>query len=310
MLQNKVFKTKAIYKYLLSLLLLFTAIAYMYGQIKHAVFIAGPQFTGILDEQGDELWNSGKPGARDGYVLPNGHILICWADEIKEYDKKKRIVFTYKRPSLDMELGTAVRLKGGHTLITESGTNPRLLEVNKRGKIMVSVPLLPETENVHMQTRMARKLPNGNYLVPHLLAFSVKEYTPKGKVVNILKTDSPEIGPRSAENWPFTAIRLDNGHTLVSLTHGNKVVELDKNGKVVWKVSNEDLTEKLFQDPCGLQRLPNGNTVIASYGAKSGTKLFEITRDYKVVWQYNHFNVHEFQILSINGKPLKGRLLK
>ncbi|MBK8778524.1 MAG: hypothetical protein IPO25_14420 [Saprospiraceae bacterium] len=108
----------------------------------------------------------------------------------------------------------------------------------------------------------------------------------------------------------FTAIRLDNGHTLVSLTHGNKVVELDKNGKVVWKVSNEDLTEKLFQDPCGLQRLPNGNTVIASYGAKSGTKLFEITRDYKVVWQYNHFNVHEFQILSINGKPLKGRLLK
>ncbi|MBK6816009.1 MAG: hypothetical protein IPG82_11310 [Saprospiraceae bacterium] len=157
---------------------------------------------------------------------------------------------------------------------------------------------------------MARKLPNGNYLVPHLLAFSVKEYTPKGKVVNILKTDSPEIGPRSAENWPFTAIRLDNGHTLVSLTHGNKVVELDKNGKVVWKVSNEDLTEKLFQDPCGLQRLPNGNTVIASYGAKSGTKLFEITRDYKVVWQYNHFNVHEFQILSINGKPLKGRLLK
>ena len=30
---------------------------------------------------------------------------------------------------------------------------------------------------------MARKLPNGNYLVPHLLAFKVKEYTPEGKVV-------------------------------------------------------------------------------------------------------------------------------
>ncbi|GIT38773.1 MAG: hypothetical protein Ct9H300mP7_6940 [Verrucomicrobiota bacterium] len=44
-----------------------------------------------------------------------------------------------------------------------------------------------------MQTRMARKLPNGNYLVPHLLAFKVKEYKPDGTVVNEIKLTSPNL---------------------------------------------------------------------------------------------------------------------
>jgi hypothetical protein len=31
-----------------------------------------------------------------------------------------------------------------------------------------------------MQTRMARQLRSGNYLVPHLLAFAIKEYSTDG----------------------------------------------------------------------------------------------------------------------------------
>ncbi|HSG68759.1 MAG TPA: hypothetical protein VLA12_00005, partial [Planctomycetaceae bacterium] len=161
------------------------------------------------------------------------------------------------------------------------------------------------------QTRMARKLPNGNYLVPHLLAFKVKEYTPKGKVVQEFPTDLEELGGRPAENWPFTAIRLANGNTLVNLTHGNKTVELDSDGKVIWKVSNDDFEADPFSDPCGAQRLPNGNTVIASYAAKSGMKLFEVTRDKQIVWNYSGpHRVHHFQILTTNGKPLEGTPLK
>ena len=157
-----------------------------------------------------------------------------------------------------------------------------------------------------MQTRMARKLTNGNYLAPHLLAFAVKEYQPDGKVVSVFNTDLPDLGGREAENWPFTAIRLENGNTLVTLTHGNKVVEFDANGKVVWKVTNADVRESPFVDPCGAQRLPNGNTVIASYGAQKGIKLFELTPDKTMVWRYEGHRVHHFQILTTNGKPLKG----
>jgi len=280
------------------------------SQIKHSFFLAGPQFTGIINETGDEIWDSGKPGARDGFVLENGNILICWADEVKEFDSNKNVIFQYSRAEESMELGTAVRLQNGNTMITESGSRPKIVEVDSDGNVLKSVRLAPETDNVHMQTRMARKLENGNYLVPHLLAFAVKEYTPKGEIVNMFSTDFEDFGGRDAKTWPFTAIRMKNGNTLVTLTNGNRVVELDAKGNIVWMISNSDFEGDPLADPCGAQRLSDGNTVIASYGAKEGIKLFEVNRNKKMVWSYSGYNVHHFQILTTNGKPLKGTPLK
>jgi hypothetical protein len=292
-------------------LLLLTPAVFCEEPIRHSFFIAGPTFTGIIDEQGKEAWDSGKPAARDGFVLANGNILIAWSDEVKEFTREKKVVFHYAKSAENSEIGTVQRLEGGNTLVTELGNKPRLMELDGDGKVVVDVPLQPETDNAHMQTRMARKLANGNYLVPHLLAFKVKEYTPAGKVVKELKSDLDELGGRKAENWPFTAIRLANGHTLVNLTHGNKTVELDPDGRVVWKISNDDFAEKPFADPCGGQRLPNGNTVIASYGASTGIKVFEVTPEKKLVWKYDgKHRAHEIQILTTNGKPLEVPLLK
>ncbi|MFM9965578.1 MAG: hypothetical protein ACKV2Q_30705 [Planctomycetaceae bacterium] len=280
--------------------------------IQHSFFIAGPSFTGIIDEEGREAWNSGRAAARDGFVLPNGNVLIAWNDEVKELTREKQVVFRYARSAEAKEIGTVERLDNGRTLITELGPKPRLLEVDADGKIVLEFPLKPETENAHMQTRMARKLPSGNYLVPHLLAFKVKEYSPTGEVLKEFPTDSEDLGGRKAENWPFTAIRLANGNTVVNLTHGNKTVEMDATGKVIWKVGNDDFpNEKPFADPCGGQRLPNGNTVIASYGSRGAIKVFEVTPDKKLVWTYTgKHNAHEIQVLTTNGKPIEGKPLK
>jgi hypothetical protein len=280
--------------------------------IRHSFFIAGPSFTGIIAEDGSEAWNSGKAGARDGYILPNGNALIAWGDEVKELTREHDVVFHYLKSAENGEIGTVQRLENGRTLITELGNKPRLLEVDADGKIVVDVPLQPETDNAHMQTRMARKLANGNYLAPHLLAFKVKEYTPEGKVVQQFATDLEELGGRAAENWPFTAIRLADGHTLVNLTHGNKTVEMDADGKVVWKISNDDFPDlRPFADPCGAQRLPNGNTVICSYASQEAIKVFEVTPEKKIVWKYTGpHRAHEIQILTTNGKPVEGMPLK
>jgi hypothetical protein len=279
--------------------------------IAHSFLIVGPSFTGIIDEEGKEIWDAGRPGARDAFVLPNGNVLIAWGNEVKEFTREKKVVFHYAKSPENQEIGTVERLKNGNTLITELGAKPRLMEVSPAGKVVVEFPLLPETDNGHMQTRMARKLPNGNYLVPHLLAFQVKEYSPKGEVVNSFKTDLPEVGGRAAENWPFTAIRLENGNTLVTLTHGNKVVEMDAKGKIVWKLTNDDLEGKPLADPCGAQKLPNGNVVIASYGTRGPVKILEVSPEKKVVWSYTgKHNAHEIQVLTTNGKPIEGAPLK
>ena len=278
--------------------------------IRHSLIVFGNR-TAIIDESGQVEWEY-RGRSRDGFVLPNGNVLIAWSDVVQEVTRDKQVVFEWKLSPENREIGTAQRLYNGNTLITELGPQPRLLEIAPQGTLVLTVPLQPETDNAHMQTRMARQLRNGNYLVPHLLAFSIKEYRPDGTIVRTLPTDLAELGGRPAENWPFTAIRLDNGNTLASLTHGNKVVELDPAGTVIWKVDNSHVNNQ-FRDPCGAQRLANGNTVVGSHGAATGVSIIEVNPQQQIVWTSDHpaaAAVHHFQILTTNGRPEPGMPLK
>ena len=270
--------------------------------IRHSFLICG-KYTAIVGESGRIEWES-QGGSRDGFVLPNGNVLFSQGNRAREVTRDGREIWSYALSKENKELGTALRLESGNTLVVERGVNPQLLEVTAGGEIAARVVLQPETDNIHLQTRMARKLPNGNYLVPHLLAFAVKEYAPDGGVVKTFRSDLEELGGRKAEVWPFTAIRLANGNTLVTLTHGNRVVEFDAGGKVVWLLDNAKVGGRLA-DPCGAQRLENGNTVICSYGQRNPEKpkLFEVTREGEVVWEFFHpdATAHEVHVLTTNG---------
>lgn len=285
---------------------LFTTCPAYADDIQHSMLVLGAK-TAIIGEDGKPVWETAG-GSRDGFVLPNGNVLIAFNNRVEEFTRDNTVVFSHKLSAPNREIGTAQRLYNGNTLVTELGPKPRLLEVSPAGVVVHEVPLQPETDNTHMQTRMARQLRSGNFLVPHLLAFAVKEYTPDGRIVHTLRTDLESIGGRPAENWPFTAIRLDNGNTLVSLTHGNKVVELNQQGEIIWKVDNTDVNG-LFRDPCGCQRLANGNTVVGSHAANTGISMVEVTPERKIVWTSDHplaAGVHSFQILTTNGKPEPG----
>ena len=271
--------------------------------IRHSFLICGNR-TVLINEDSEIVWQT-KGYGRDGFVLPNGHILVSVGNVAKEITREGKLIWSYKLSKGNKELGSCMRLENGNTLVVERGVNPQLLEVDKEGGIAVRVPLQPDTNNAHMQTRMARKLPSGNYIVPHLLAFAVKEYKPDGTVVRTVKTDLPELGGRKQRNWPFTAIHLSGGNLLVNLTNGNKTVEFDPKGKVAWRVDNSHVGGR-FADPCGGQRLVNGNTIICSYGQKKGDmpKLFEVNREKEVVWEYFNAEVraHEVHVIFTNGQ--------
>jgi hypothetical protein len=272
--------------------------------VRHSFLALGAE-TYILNEEGKVSWRYAK-GTRDGWVLEDGNVLLAVNKDREfpggaavEVTREGKVVFQFK--GTQSEVNTVQPLENGRVLLTEAGTRPRILEVDREGKIVVEVPIQAQTKDLHLQTRMTRKLPNGNYLVPQLLDKVVREYTREGKIVWEAKT--PE---EPAECWPFTAIRLPNGNTLVNCTHGEISIEFDAKGKVVWELSNKDLPEALLSDPCGAQRLANGDTVIASYGSsKPGeVKLLEVNAEKKLVWTYrdgkNH-GIHEVQILTTNG---------
>jgi hypothetical protein len=275
--------------------------------ITHGFLATGGE-TYIRDDQGAITWRY-PHSTRDGWVLPDGHILLTLSKSksypgggVVEVERSGKVLFEFK--GTQSEVNTAQKLNGGNILISEAGDHPRLREVDREGRVVVEVPLKAQVKDHHLQTRMARKLANGNYLVPQLLDKAVREYTPKGEIAWEVKT--PDM--------PFTAIRLPNGNTLIGCTLGNLVIEVDPVGKTVWSLTNEDLSDRPIKDACGVQRLPNGHTVITSYAARGGEiKLFEVTPEKKPVWVHRDARgpgIHHFQILTTNGRAIEGPLLR
>lgn len=279
-----------------------TAPSFAAEPIKHGFLATGGE-TYIADDAGKTTW-SYPASTRDGWVLDSGNVLLALSKSKKypggavvEVDREGKVLFEFK--GTQSEVNTVQSLGDGKVLLTEAGDKPRILEVGRDGKVLAEIAIEAQTKDHHLQTRMTRKLPNGNYLVPQLLDKVVREYDPKGKIVWEAKTP----------HWPFTAIRLPDGNTLIGCTLGNLVIEVDKNAQEVWRVTNDDLPGKPINDACGVQRLENGNTVITSHHATSGQpKLTEVTREKKIVWTFTDdrkSGIHHFQILDAKGQPGK-----
>ena len=265
--------------------------------------------TQIVDASGKVTWK--YPAAtRDGYILPNGNMLLTLSKTktypggaVVEVTRDQKVVWEYK--GTQSEVNTAILLDNGNVMLTEAGDKPRLLEVARDGSIKVEIPLGCQITNHHMQSRMARKLPNGHYLVPQ--DKTVREYDASGKVVWECK--SPES---TLDNRSFCCLRNAAGHTLISLTVGSNLIEVDAAGKVVWELRDGDLAGVRVNRTTAVSWLPNGNIVFSNYMARAPqAKVVEITREKKIVWTYTDVSnqgVHELQLLDADGKPLPGIL--
>ena len=261
--------------------------------------------TQIVDASGKATWKY-PAVTRDGYILPNGNLLLTLSKTkaypggaVVEVTRDQKVIWEYK--GTQTEVNTAVLLDNGNVMLTEAGDKPRLLEVARDGSIKVEIPLGCQIANHHMQSRMARKLPNGHYLVPQ--EKTVREYDAAGKVVWERKSPESELDNRS-----FCCLRNAAGHTLISLTLGNHIIEVDASGKIVWELRDGDLPGVPVNRTTALSWLPNGNIVFSNYAARAPqAKLVEITRDKKIVWSYldtSNQGIHEFQLLDEAGKPL------
>jgi hypothetical protein len=265
--------------------------------------------TQIVDASGKVTWK--YPAAtRDGYILSNGNLLLTLSKNktypggaVVEVTRDQKVVWEYK--GTQSEVNTAILLDNGNIMLTEAGDKPRLLEVARDGSIKVEIPLGCQVTNHHMQSRMARPLANGHYLVPQ--DKTVREYDAAGKVV--WERKSPES---TLDNRSFCCLRNAAGHTLISLTVGSHLIEVDADGKIVWELRDGDLPGVPVNRTTALSWLPDGNIVFSNYAARAPQpKLVEITREKKVVWTYtdsSNQGVHEFQLLDAEGKPQVGVL--
>jgi hypothetical protein len=238
----------------------------------------------MIIEKDSVVWQHAAPNSNDLWVLPNGNLLFTTGNGVLEMNRKNDTLFHYESKS---EIYACQRLKNGNTFIGECNSG-HLLEISPKGKIVKEVRILPDSvkDGGHAYMRNARRLDNGNFLVAHYVLKVVREYDPTGKIVWEVK----------APGGPHSVVRLQNGNTLVSEADAKKdphVYEFDKAGKIVWEISNADLPDKPFKFLGGLQRLPNGNTIICNWLGHNqfGTAphIIEVTKDKKVVWTYSNF---------------------
>ena len=126
--------------------------------------------------------------AHDIQLLPNGNILLPTDNvTVVEMTPAKKIVWKHvSRPQAPykgaVEIHAFQRLADGNTMIAETG-NKRIIEVDAEDKVVKEIPLVVDHPDSHRDTRRARKLANGHYLVCHEKDATVREYDDAGKVV-------------------------------------------------------------------------------------------------------------------------------
>ena len=278
------------------------------GPVSHPFLCAdyGQSKVFLVSAAGKITWQYAAPQCQDAWRLAGGNVLLSHLRGVVEVTPEGKVAWEY-RGGPNVEIHTCQPLPGGLVLVAECGTC-RVLEIDRQGKIVRQFPFQTTTQNVHAQIRHCRKTPAGTYLVAFTGEGIVREFDGRGKIVRTIPTPG----------CPYLALRLPNGNTLIACGDLHKLIEVDRHDKVVWQLDENDVPGNPLRFVAGVERLPNGNTVVSNWGGHGHVgqqpQIFEVTRDKKVVWQV--FDDQQFgtisnvQVLDVEGDPAKGGLLR
>jgi hypothetical protein len=284
----------------------------------YRVLAADKGHVAIVDAAGKVEWEyANKAECHDLWMLTNGNVLLALGPAtVAEVSPEKQVVWRYEakpKPGYTgrVEVHAFQPLGDGMVMVAESG-NSRIVEVDRAGTVVKEVPLTVEHPNPHRDTRMARKLPSGHYLVCHEADGAVREYDGGGTVVWSYRLDlagrpaSPGHGPEGHGNEVFGAIRLPDGHTVIAGGNNNRVLEVNPKGEVVWSIGHDELPGIRLAWVTTLQKLPNGNLIVGNcHAGPDNPQLFEVTRDKKVVWTFKDFTTfgNSLAVAQVLGVP-------
>jgi hypothetical protein len=246
-------------------------------------------------------WKLPVGAIHDLHLLPDGHILYQdgWT-RIVELDERRKPIWDYNakrngNAGRSVEVHAFERLPGGSTMIVESGP-ARIIEVDRDGNLLRETKLEVDAPSVHSDTRNARRTDAGTTLVAHEKDGVIREYDAAGKVV--WEFDVPLYGkPRKGGHGPeafgdqaYSAVRLENGNTLIGTGNGHSVLEVTPAQEIVWKLEQHDLPGIVLAWVTQVRRLPNGNTLLVNcHAGPDNPQIVEVTPAKEVAWTFKDF---------------------
>ena len=219
-----------------------------------------------------------------------------------ELDESRQKVWEYDATSngnsnKKVEVHAFQRLTNGDTMIVESGP-ARILEVNNDGVIQKEIALTVDTPSHHSDTRNVIKTGTGTYLVAHEKDGVVREYDSAGKIM--WEFDIPLFGkqpksghgPEAFGDQVYSAVRLENGNTLIGTGNGHSVLEVTPDKEIIWKLDQYDLPGITLAWVTQVRRLRNGNTLLVNcHAGPKNPQIIEVTPNKEVVWAYRDFDL-------------------
>jgi PQQ-like domain len=278
----------------------------------------------IIAEDGSTEWETTIGPLHDLHVLPSGNILLqtSWTRIVEIEPKSNKTVWEYDSAKQNgnggkkIEVHAFQRMENNRTMIAESGST-RILSIAANGDLLSQMPLRVSKPHPHRDTRLVRRIENGNFLVCHEGDGVVKEYRTDGEVAwefpvpLFNRTPAGGHGPEGFGNQCFCALRLKNGNTLISTGNGHRVIEVNPSKEIVWQIQSDDLPGTELAWITTLQVLPNGNIAINNcHAGEKSPQIIEVNRDKKIVWSFQDFErfgnaLTNSQILSTDGETIE-----
>ena len=254
----------------------------------------------IIAADGSVEWEFAAQTPQDCWMLPNGNVLVCYANGAKEVSRDKQVVWEYTAPA-GAQCHSCQPLPDGNVLVAECGLS-RLVEAGRDGKVAKEIKVASQAKNMGHQFRGTRKTADGHYWVCLMDERKIVELSPAGALLRGIPV----------EGFPHAAIKLPDGNLLITLGETGKVIELGKDLKIVWELSQIEVPGNPLRLPAGCQRLANGNTIVCNYlpGPFMGKQpqAFEVTRDKKVVWEFtDHARFKTVNQIYLLDAPADGK---
>jgi hypothetical protein len=209
----------------------------------------------LVDRSGKIVWQYGQFGVAgsgpdqlntpvQNTWLPNAHVLITdQANErIIEVDLDKNIVWQYgttgvsgNGPEQLFNPNCAELLENGHILICDENNN-RAIEVTRAGQIVWQYGSGdPNTNDPVSGVAFASRLKNGHTLITDSNHARIVEIDRNKNVVwEYFTNTDPNSNQRGGTGpLPTRAVRLRNGHTLISDQYNHRVIEVNHDKQIV-----------------------------------------------------------------------------
>lgn len=177
---------------------------------------------------------------------------------------------------LDRSFGVE-RLANGNTLIADGGgrdwTNQgsEIIEVNQAGEIVWSF------QDGLIFAHSAEELTNGNLLIVDTTRNRLLEISRDKKISWSSESWSKgKLADGSRFDYPNDVEELANGHFLVTDRNNNRVIEIDRSGRIYWQ-------KRKLNKPHNADRLENGNTLVSD---SENDQVLELNPAGQVVWSY------------------------